>query len=66
MRGQTMFYVDQYNHQYVASTVKSLRQKVGGGRVSKMFVDTLKGETVHVGYVIGPYWLTAFIPFEGK
>jgi hypothetical protein len=29
-----------------------------------MFVDKKDGSTVHIGYVIGQHWLTAFQPVE--
>lgn len=64
MNGKMLLYLDQYGGRYFASTVKELREKVGGGRVSKMYRDLKDGSTVHVGYVIGEYWLEAFEPFR--
>ena len=63
MNGKKLLYVDQYGSTYYASTVRELREKVGGGRVSKMYMDTKKG-TVHVGYVIGQLWLQAYEPYS--
>lgn len=62
MNGEQMCYVDQYGQAVLASTVRELRQKCGGGRVSKMYVDSASGETRHVGYVVGGRWLTAYKP----
>jgi len=66
MNGRTMLYRDQYGETVVASTVKELRAKVGGGRVSRMYVDSIHGGPKHVGYVVGARWFSAFIPYEGK
>lgn len=62
MNGKHLLYIDQYGNKFFASTVKELREKVGGGRISKMYLDTASGEVLHVGYVIGQHWLTAYAP----
>lgn len=61
-------YVNQYGQRYYASTVKDLRQQVrnGGSRVSRMYIDGPKGETLHIGYVIGGEWLTKYAPVVKK
>ena len=64
MNGQFTLYLDQYGNKFVAMTVKELVAKVGGGRVGKMYRDKKDGRTVHVGYVVGCHWLTAYRPFE--
>lgn len=66
MNGKMMLYIDQYGNKYNARTRKELRSLVenGGSRISKMFVDTKKGNTVHIGYVIGRHWLTAYEPMR--
>lgn len=64
MNGKTMLYLDQYGNTFFASTVKELREKVGGGRVSKMYVDLCSARPKHCGYVIGKHWLTAYAPYE--
>jgi hypothetical protein len=61
MNGNLTLYVDQYGKTWTARTVKELREKVGGGRVSKMYVDTKDGPK-HCGYVIGVHWCSAFEP----
>ncbi len=61
---QAILYIDQFGARVSARTVKQLREQVGGGRVSKMYVDKLDGRTVHVGYVIGKRWLAAYVPLE--
>ena len=63
MNGKLFLYVDQYGNRFQASTVRELREKVGGGRVSKMYIDNKDGHTFHIGYVIGQHWLTAFEPY---
>jgi hypothetical protein len=60
----TMLWIDQYNNKYWAKTKEELREKVGGGRVAKMYVDLKTGESVHVGYVIGEQWLTGYVPMR--
>lgn len=61
-----MLYIDQWGNRFFAKTVKALRQQIGmgGSRVSKMYRDKKDGQVVHVGYVIGGHWLTAYVPFE--
>lgn len=53
-------YVDQYNHIVMAATIAELREKAGGGRVSKMYVDGKGGKTYHTGYVVGQRWFSMF------
>lgn len=57
-------WIDQYGQPVWARTVRELREKVGGGAVSKMYVDKLDGRTVHVGYVVGRRWFTKYMPVE--
>jgi len=64
MNGTFTLYLDQYGNRFVAMTVKELAAKVGGGRVTKMYQDKRDGRTVHIGYVIGRHWLSAYRPFE--
>jgi hypothetical protein len=64
MHGRPMLYRDQYGNCFMARSVKELRDKVGGGRVSKMYNDLKSGETVHTGYVVGAHWCTAFQPVQ--
>jgi hypothetical protein len=61
-------YIDQWGNKFEASTVKELRHQIGmgGSRVSRMYRDKKNGDVVHVGYVIGGHWLTAFAPVEKK
>ena len=64
MRGKPMLYVDQYGDKFYASTVRELREKIGGGRVGKMYRDLKDGGTVHVGYVVGRHWCSAYAPVK--
>ena len=68
-------WMDQYNHVVWANTVKELREKCGGGHVSKMYDDrpcqnadgttsSVRKETFHVGYVVGKRWFVKFAPVE--
>ena len=68
MNGKLMLYINQYGDRFWARTVKDLRSQIGagGGRVDKMYVDKKDGRTVHCGYVIGQYWLTAYTPYEAE
>lgn len=63
MNGKRLLYIDQYGNTFFASTVKELREKVGGGRIAKMYQDTASGEVLHVGYVIGRHWLSMYAPY---
>ncbi|MCK5716178.1 MAG: hypothetical protein KAH77_01725 [Thiomargarita sp.] len=58
-----MAYIDQYNGVFYATTVAGLREQIkgGGSKVSKMYLD-VPGGVVHIGYVIGGYWLRAHSP----
>lgn len=64
MRGVWTLYVDQYGNHWGASTVAELRAKIGRGRVAKMYRDKQDGGAVHCGYIVGPYWCTAYRPVE--
>jgi len=65
MKGKLMLYLDQYGNRWFARTVAELRAQIGGGRVSKMYIDAKGGETHHVGYVVGQHWCTAYAPHWG-
>ena len=54
-------FLDQFGE---ARTVKELREKVGGGRVSTMYRDKKDGSVVRCGYVIGQRWFSRFAPVE--
>ena len=64
MRGKTTLFIDQYGSKLWARTVRELRELAGGGRVSKMYVDKKVGGTMHVGYVVGARWFSAYHPVE--
>lgn len=64
MRGKTLLYLDQFGNKYFANSIKALREKVGGGHVSKMYCDKKDGTSVHTGYVVGKYWCSFFLPLE--
>lgn len=67
MRGKMTLYVDQHGNHYTAKTVKELREKVGGGKAQRMYLDgDTMGERYHVGYVVGRQWLRAFTPVRVK
>ncbi len=63
-----MLYVSQYGNIWYASTVGELCEKLGYSVKSarRMYRDKKNGSSVHVGYVIGGFWLTAYVPYEGK
>lgn len=62
MRGTPTLYIDQWGNRYWASTVRELREQIGmgGSTVSKMYQDKRDGSVVHIGYVVGQHWLTAY------
>ena len=53
-------FLDQFGEPIWARTVKELREKVGGGRVSTMYRDKKDGSVVRCGYVIGRRWFSRF------
>ena len=63
MNGKPTLYMDQYGQHFHANTVKALRQQIPG-RCDKMYVDQKDGGSIHIGYVIGRHWLTAFRRIE--
>ena len=60
-KGEPRLWVDQHGQTEIAATVKELRRKCGGGRVSKMYVDLIDGRIAHVGYVVGQRWFRCFV-----
>jgi hypothetical protein len=64
MNGKIMLYLDQFGNRFWAHSVRELRERIGGGRVSKLYQDKRDGSAVHIGYVIGQHWLSAFVPVE--
>lgn len=66
MNGKQTLFIDQWGNRFWAKTVKALRAQIAGGgsRVGKMYRDKKDGRVVHVGYVIGEHWLTAYQPVE--
>ncbi len=57
-------YVDQYGNVVFARTVKELCQKCYRSKASRMYRDTKDGRTLHVGYIVGDRWFTAYVPHE--
>ena len=54
-------FIDQYGAHVWARSAKELRERCGGGKVCKMYVDRKNdGTTAWVGYVVGPRWFDAF------
>jgi hypothetical protein len=64
MNGKLMLYIDQYGKPVWARTVRELREKAGGGRVSTMYSDKKDGRTVRTGYVVGRRWFSRYLPLE--
>lgn len=62
MKGRHTLFLDQHGNRFYSRTLRELRAQIPG-RISKMYRDTRNG-TLHVGYVIGRHWLTAFQPVE--
>lgn len=61
---QTKLFINQYGDRYYAKTVKELKEKVGSGKVFKIYCDKKDGSVVQTGYGIGRQWFDMFIPFE--
>lgn len=65
MAKQNYLWIDQHGRNLWAHTVKELRDKCGGGKVSKMYRDDpLTKRAVHCGYVVGSRWFSKFQPVE--
>ena len=68
MNGKLTLFVDQYGDRIYAPTPRELREKAGGGRLFKVYVDKIAGDhagkSVHVGYGVGHRWFNAFAPIE--
>ena len=64
LHGKYTLFIDQYGNRWEACTVSELRDKIGGGRVSKMYCDDKSGKCYHVGYVIGRHWCRAYAPVQ--
>ena len=62
MNGKLMLYIDQFGQPIWARTVRELREKAGGGRVSTMYCDIKDRGTKRVGYVIGSRWFSRYQP----
>lgn len=64
MKGEHLLYIDQYGNRFGAKTIKELKEEVcpflKSPKVSKMYQDTREGKTMHVGYIVGNHWLTAY------
>lgn len=62
--------IDQYGNAYhnLTHPRKELMERIGISRADKMYVDDKQGNTHHIGYVIGPYWLTVYrvLPFKSE
>lgn len=63
MNKQKRMFMDQYGQVVWATTVKELREAVGGGRTFKIYRDTPQG-VKHVGYGVGHRWFSEFQPVE--
>jgi hypothetical protein len=61
MRIKGLLLIDQYGQTFKGDTIKQLKEKYGlRGKVSPMYMDTKKGDTMRVGLVIGNTWLNAY------
>jgi hypothetical protein len=54
--------IDNYNNYYHIKKYprKELLQQLGFKYAQKMFVDTKKGKTKHIGYIIGGHWINVY------
>ena len=63
MKRSATMAIDQYGqtyHQLGAYPRKTLLERLGGRSAEKMYVDTMSGESQHVGYIINGLWLTLY------
>ncbi len=61
-RDKVFMGVDQYGNTYhgLIHPRKDLIDRTGKQHVSKMYVDNKAGESFHIGYVVGPFWVTLY------
>jgi len=54
--------IDQYGqtHHGLTHPRKDLLEALGRRHADKMYVDTIKGKTFHVGYIIAGLWLSVY------
>jgi len=54
--------IDQYGttHHGLTHPAKDLCNKLGYSKARRMFIDDLNGSSFHVGYIVGPFWLTLY------
>lgn len=57
---QPTLFMDQYGRKIIAAMAKELREKAGGGKIRKQYIDKKNGRAVWNGYVVGASWFTAF------
>jgi hypothetical protein len=58
-------WLDQHGQFFFARTIKEAHIAAGGGKISKVYIDTKDGRTKHIGYCIGDRWFRCFVPWEG-
>ena len=53
---------DQYGNTYhdLKHPRKDLMNQLGSQHVDKMYMDTVSGETHHIGYIIAGHWLNVY------
>jgi len=59
-------FIDQYGEKIFARTVKELCKKAGRTKAKRMYIDTEKNGTLHIGYVVGRRWFTEYMPVRRK
>lgn len=57
--------IDQYGHSVKLTDSAShpkgqLLKKLGVSRAENMFVDSISGESKHIGYIVGDNWYTIY------
>lgn len=62
---RSRLFIDQYGGRHYARSVKDLYEQLGRSRAQRMYRDTKQG-TMHVGYVVGPYWCAEYAPVMRK
>lgn len=58
-------WVDQYGNRFYAPSQCALKRDNGiPGKVTPMYVDTVKGPPIKIGVVIGQHWFTQYARVE--
>ena len=61
-RTENFMAIDQYGHTHhgLVHPRRDLLEKLGYTHADKMYQDTIDGDSIHTGYIIGGLWLAIY------